>query len=239
MSETVTDIEWFKNVFTADSSTKDIIEFIKKIFELEKMLKIDVVKTLENSIDVNHYNFTRIDVKDGIKLIECIVTKISNNEHGIETFLAENQAFFQKYNINSNFLNNKLFENFSFSRVMHIITIIGKKKNRQMIEEGDLCDIINVVPDIVSSSSVALADLVNELASLCITSPTKSEIKIQINSPTDIRVSVDTASLINNIRESLKSNVDNLSSVYGKMFNIEISNKLTKGIMNHKQYKHI
>jgi len=235
MSETVTDIEWFKNVFTTDSSTKDIIEFIKKIFELEKMLKIDVIKTLENSIDVNHYNFTRIDVTDGINLIECILTKIVNNEHGIEKFLAENQHFFLKYNINSNLINNKMFENFSFSGVMHVISIIGKKKNRQMIQEGDLCDIINIAPDIVTSSSVALADLVNELASLCITSPSKSEIKIQINSPSDIRVSIDTASLINNIRESLKLNVDNLSSVYGKMFNIEISDKLTKGIMNHNQ----
>lgn len=235
MSDTVTDIEWFKHVFTSDSSTQDIIEFIKKIFELEKMLKIDVVKTLENSIDVHNYNFTRIDVKDGIKLIECILLKIGNNEHGIEKFLVDNTHFFQKYNINSSFINNKLFENFSFSGVMHIVSIIGQKKNRQMIQEGDLCDIIKVAPDIVTSSSVALADLVNELASLCITSPSKSEIKIQINSPTDIRVSIDTASLINNIRESLKSNADGLQSVYGKMFNIEISNKLTKGILNHNQ----
>lgn len=235
MGEIVTDIEWFKNVFTFESSTTDIIEFIKKIFELEKTLKIDVIKTLENSIDVNNYNFTRIDVKDGIRMVECILSKIRSNEYGIETFLSENKLFFQKYNINPDILNNKMFENFSFSNVMHVISIIGQKKNRQMIQEGDLCDIIKVAPDIISSNSVALADLVNELASLCITTPSKAEIKIQINSPTDIRISIDTASLINNIREALKSNAEKLSSVYGKMFNIEISNKLTNGILNHNQ----
>lgn len=237
MSEIATDIEWFKNVFTFESSTKDIIEFIKKIFELEKTLKIDVIKTLKNTIDVNNYNynFMRIDVNDGIQIIDCILEKIQNNEYGIENFLAENKHFFLKYNISPSILDHKMFQNFSFSNVVHILSIIGQKKNRQMIEEDDLCGIIKAAPDIISSNSVALADLVNELASLCITSPSKSEIKIQINSPTDIRISIDTASLINNIRESLKANADKLNNVYGKMFNIEISNKLTLGIVNHTQ----
>jgi hypothetical protein len=233
MSEENANIAWFKNLFTKESSTENIILFIKNIFKLEQIIKIDIIKTLENTIDVNSFNFTRIDVLDGLNILECIIKNIETNEKNIEVFLNDNQSFLKKYNINTNIFNNVLFQNMSFSSILHILSIIGQKKNNQLIQEKDLCSIVKTVPDIVCNNTVVLADLINEVASLCITTSTRSEIKIHVNDLNDIRISIDTASLINNIRELLKSN-DNLSDIVGKSYNIEISSKLTQGIMNHK-----
>lgn len=227
-------IEWFKNLFTEDSSTEDIVTFIKKVFELEKKLKIDVVSFLENS---NLNLPVKIDVNDGLYVIDFVSTQFESDCNGamvVETFVRENKGLLQKYNLDASRIEGLVkshLSDLSFSEVMNVLSVFEQKRTRQMVHENDLRDVIKSMPKLIRSETVAAADLLNELASLCIATSSKSEIKVVINNVDDVRISVDTASMINNIRNAIRDYPsDELAKLKGKSFNIEISTKLVKSI---------
>lgn len=232
-------VEWFRNLFTEDSNTDDIILFIKNVFELEKRLKIDIINFLENS----HLNLKKlplkIDVKDGLYVVDFISTRLDSDSNGAEViahFVRENKHLMEKYNLDCGHLEalvKRHLSDLSFSQVMNVVSVFEQKRNRQMIHENDLRNVIKCAPKLIRSETVAAADLLNELASLCITTSSKSEIKVVINDIDDVRISIDAASMINNIRNAIMNHyADELSNLKGKSFNVEISNKLVKSIFN-------
>lgn len=226
-----TNISWFKSIFTDDSSVEDIIDFIKNVFELEKHLKFDIVKTLESIFDTSDYNFVRIDVKDAKSVISYILKHIKDENSCFESFLNDNNILFKKYNINIDFLKQDILKKLSLVNAMQIITIIGQKRNYQMLREKDLYNVVKIIPSVINKEAIVYAELINELSALCVTKPSKSEINIQINSIDDVCVSIDTVSMINNLRENLKRNPALLNKLVGKTYNIEITSKLANKIL--------
>lgn len=236
-----TQLDWCRNAFSNDSATEDIATFMSKLFEIEKRLKLDVVKSLEAmSFNANDLP-VKIDVLDGIFVADYVLDNLEkDNDNGlqvVESFVAENRHIIEKYGVNVDVfmrIARMHMKSMSFKEIMNIFSVYEQKRTRQLLNTTDLCNIVKTVPNIISTETIAVADLLNELASLCVSNPGKAEIKIQINSPNDIRLSVDTASMLHNIREGImKNSVDSLESLSGRTFNIEISNKLVKNLFQH------
>lgn len=235
-------LRWFKTLFTEDSSTEDVVVFLSKVFELEKAMGIDVVKSLEKSFSGGVDIPFHIDVKDGLFMVDYILRNLEDgNKNGmqvVESFVCEHGHLLRKYDIQVDALlrmAKSQMSNLKFQEIMHIFTVFEQKRNNQMLKTTDLCTVVTSVPHIIRSETLVAANLLNDLASLCITNPSKSEIKIQINGPTDVRVSIDTASMLHNIREGiLRQPPDILQSLAGKTYNIEISNKLVRNVCSQE-----
>jgi len=231
-------LEWFRTAFTDDSSAEDIIVFIKKVFELEKALHLDVIKSLEGSIKASDIAPCKIDVKDALFVVDYVKDNMQKGDNGaqvIDQFIVDYPNLLQKYSIDPSFVQRIArahLSGLSFSQIMQVLAVYEQKRNRQLVREADLRNAVRLVPNVVRNETVAAADMLNEMASLCVTAPSKSEIKIQVFGPNDIRVSIDTASMLHNIREALRANASALGGIDGKVFNIEISNKLVKTLCN-------
>lgn len=227
-------LDWFKTAFTDDSSAEDIIEFIKRVFDLEKALHLDVVRSLETSIQASDIAPCKIDIKDALFLTSYIKDNLDKGDNGaqvIDRFVKDYPDLLKKYAIDASLvqrLTRTHLSKLSFPQIMQVLSVYEQKRNRQLVREADLRNMVKLVPSVVRGETVAAADMLNEMASLCATAPSKSEIKIQVFGPNDIRVCVDTASLLHNIREALRDNAESLGRMEGKVFNIEISNKLVR-----------
>ena len=229
-------LEWFRTAFTDDSPTEDIIEFIKTVFDLEKALHVNIIRYVEETVKASDLAPIKFDIKDALFVVNYIKDNLEKNDNGaqvIDRFVLDYPHMLKKYNIDVAFfqrITRSHLDKLSFPQIMQVLSVYEQKRNRQMIREADLCNAVKLMPSVVRRETVAAAEMLNEMASLCVTAPSKSEIKIQVLGPNDIRVSIDTASLLYNIREAIRSHTGSLNNIQSKIFNIEISNKLVKTI---------
>lgn len=230
MSELESHNDVINNLFTHDSSTENIILFMKNVFEIEKKYNIDLV----NFIKAFSGKITGTNLK--LDVVDCldIVKSFNKNHLVLGSFLKENKKYFDKYNIDYKFFENYDLENISVESFMKLTSVYGKKRNYDMISEKDFQSIIPVIPTkLINPNIIAMSELMSEVASFYITKPSLSEITIHINDEDDVSVNIDVSMLLHNIRKSLKSNPEKLRLLKDKNFSIEISNKISKGIMQH------
>jgi hypothetical protein len=234
------DHAWLKDLFTDESPTEDVITLVKNILSVERTLGFDVLGVCQNALNASGGLRKRLDVKDGLAIVEFLRTEVESTDDGPEIlrkFLDKHGHILRLHGFQTEYLQrlneSDALKGMTFREVMHVCGAYERRRGGEILPLKDLSKAVQLMPSLMRGEVVAAADMIQEMAALCITSPSKAEIRLHISEGDleDIRISIDTASLINNLRIALRAQgPDVLRAMAGRTFNIEVSSKLAKSL---------